>query len=91
MNKSNQRLPWSLEEHISMSFAQGLVVIGMFIKCPVYNELRRPHVKSADDSKWLREAVSHPADHGNDRKSCCSHHHVATSFFFLTERIFNTR
>lgn len=67
-------------------FVLGLAVIGMFIKCPVYNKMRSPYAKSADDPKGLWKAVNHPTDQEDDNKSCCSHHH-ATTAFSLTEMI----
>lgn len=61
-------------------FVLGPVVIGMFIKCPVYNKMRSPYVKSADDPRGLWKAVNHPTDQEDDNKSCCSHHHATTAF-----------
>ena len=51
MNKGNQGR-CGRSDHTSVSSAQGLAVIGMFIKCPVYNRLRSPHVKP-----WKRMLV----------------------------------
>lgn len=48
----------------------GLLVIGTFIKCAVYNKAEEPTCEVADDSWCLRTAVNHPADRLDDCKSC---------------------
>lgn len=82
MNKSKWRLVWSPGEYTSVSFTPGLLVIGTFIKASCLQRAGGAHMWSQQIiSSGTEGAVSHPAHHWNNHKSCCSHHDVPSSFF----------